>query len=126
MESAVPASLDISRNRAIQVSNPMDLTRVPPGQVYQINHPHFILQFFFSGQNLMGFVLKRDPAYPIFVRWCFFRSCEESPFDYKAVLANRQQSPFTEEFFQLRLPVRHNYKFQGLEFTTGYPLKPTE
>jgi len=120
----IPVSLKEYGTKAVPVPNPMDLTQLPLGQVYQVNHEHFIIQFFFSGSNIMAIVLKRNPKFPIHVRWCFFRSCEETPYDYKTVAAHPHQPPFSEDFFQARLPVRFKYQFQGLHFSSGMPNKP--
>lgn len=103
------------------MQNPMDITRIKSGDVFQVNTPGFIIQFFFSGKNIMGVVLKRDKRFPIHIRWCFIRSCEPSPYDYKGVLAQAYQKPFNEDPFQVRLPVKFNYHFQGLHFTNGPP-----
>lgn len=115
------ASLSQYKTKAVLIQNPVDLTRLPVGEVYQINSAHFIIQFFFSGKVILGAVLKRDKKYPIHIRWCFFRSCEPSPYDYKAVLAQAYQKPLNEDAFQVRLPVKFDYKFQGLHFSSGPP-----
>lgn len=105
--------------KAVPLNNPLDLTQLPRNETFQITHRHFILQFFFSGPNIMGMIMKRDPRYPIRIRWCFFRDCSESPFDYTIILADSYASPIADEFFEIRAP-RLNYSFQGLHFYTGW------
>ncbi len=109
--------------KAIAVQNPVNLMELPPDTVLQINHPQFILQFLVSGQKIRGIIFKRNLDFPIHIRWCFFRNCEESVFDYKTVLAQPHEKPFNEDFFRVMLPVKFNYKFQGLHFTAGFPSK---
>ncbi len=109
------------QTKAIPVQNPVDLTQLKPGSTFQVNTTGFIIQFFFNGKNINGIVLKRDKRYPIHIRWCFIRSCEHSLYDYKSVLAQAYQKPFNEDPFQVRLPVKFNYNFQGLHFTNGLP-----
>ncbi|MFQ5481175.1 MAG: hypothetical protein ACE5ER_00350 [Nitrospinaceae bacterium] len=114
-----PVSLKEYANKAILVSNPVNLMQIPPGEMYQVNHEKFILQFFFSGPTLLGIILGRDADYPIYVRWCFFRSCEENPLDYTAVIAKVNAPPREGGYFQVKLPPRFNYHFQGLYFSVG-------
>ena len=116
-------SLKQFATKAIAVSNPVNLMDLPLGGIFQINHPKFTLQFFQEGIRVRGIIFKRDPDSPILIRWCFFRNCEESPFDYKAVLAQRHEKPFNEDFFQVMLPAKLKYKFQGMHFTSGFPSK---
>lgn len=105
--------------KAVLISNPFDITDAVQGTTYQVNHRDFILQFFFTGQNIQGVVMKREKTLPIHIRWCFFRTCEASSFDYKAVLAQGYQRPYAEDSFQVRLPVKFNYHFQGIHFSSG-------
>jgi len=104
---------------ATKIENPVDLMRLPKGKTFQVNTDHYVLQFFFSGQNLLGMIFKRDLSQPIYLRWCFFRNCEESPFDYKVVIANPHQPPFKENFFEVKFPPGLQYQFQGLNFSSG-------
>lgn len=106
-------------HKAIPLNNPLNLTQLPRNETFQITHRHFILQFFFSGPNIMGMIMKRDPRYPIRMRWCFFRDCTESPFDYTIMIADSYASPLADEFFEIKAP-RLNYNFQGLHFYTGW------
>ncbi len=104
---------------SIPVPNPMEMAKLPRGKTYQVSHPHFVLQFFFTGTDIYGIIFKRDKKYSLFLRWCFFRSCEESKYDYKVMIAKAFDPPFDQDFFMIRLPVKFSYKFQGLDFTTS-------
>jgi hypothetical protein len=104
---------------SLPVPNPLDISRLPLGKNYQIKHDHFILQFYFFFQHIRGIIVKRDMKYPIHLRWCFFRSCEEHPLDFVSVIAQPHQPPVGDEFFWVRFPPQIKYSFQGLEFTTG-------
>ena len=104
---------------ATKVDNPVNMMRLPKGKTFQVNTDHYVLQFFFSGQNLLGMIFKRDLSLPIHLRWCFFRNCEESPFDYKVVIANPHQAPFKGNFFEVKFPPGLQYQFQGLHFSSG-------
>jgi len=64
---------------SIQVPNPMVISKLPARKSFQVNHEEFILQFFFNGRDIFGYILKRNKKTPIHFRWCFFRNCEESP-----------------------------------------------
>lgn len=111
-------SLKTYSNLAIPVTNPMDLTKLSPGKSYQVTHPKFILQFFFDGKDIYGIILKREKEVSIFMHWCFFRSCEESPYNYKLKIADAFNPPYDQTFFTANLPHKLRYKFQGLEFYT--------
>ena len=102
----------------IPVSNPVNLKDLPKGKTFQVKLPHVLLQFFFNGQDIFGVIFKRDKRYPIFLRWCFFRNCEESPYDYKSVIADAYSPPFDQNFFSVKFPPLLQYEFQGLDFTT--------
>lgn len=104
---------------ATKIENPVNLMRLDKEKTFQINTDHYILQFFFSGQNILGIIFKRNSSKPIHLRWCFFRSCEESPFDYKVVIANPHQAPFKDNFFEVKYPPGLHYQFQGLHFSSG-------
>jgi len=110
-------SLKEYKDLAIKVPNPINRMELPRGKSYQVNTKHYVLQFFFNGRNILGVIYQRDPKYPIHVRWCFFRDCEESPFDFKVVIANPHQPPFEDSYFQVKYPPGLQYQFQGLHFT---------
>lgn len=101
---------------SLPIPNKVDLTKLPKGKTFQVNHPKFILQFFFSNRDIFGFILKRKPNSGIIVRLCFFRSCEESPYDLNKVIAKPQEPPFDQTFFSVKFPPQLQYEFQGLEF----------
>ncbi|GJL80257.1 MAG: hypothetical protein NPINA01_32460 [Nitrospinaceae bacterium] len=103
---------------AIPAPNPMDLTELPTGKSFQITHPDFILQFFFNGKVIYGVILKRSKEISIYIHWCFFRTCEESPYDYKVKIADAFTPPYDQTFFTGKLPAQIKYQFQGLEFFT--------
>lgn len=111
-------SLKTYSQLAIPVPNPMDLTKLSPGKSYQVTHPEFILQFFFNGNDIYGIILKREKEISIHMHWCFFRSCEESPYDYKLRIADAFVPPYDQTFFNAKIPPKLRYKFQGLEFYT--------
>ncbi len=113
-----PVSLKTYPTRALVVTSPIDLTKLSRKDTYQINDPNFILQFFFSGPKILGIILKRDPRFPVKMRWCFFRDCEESPYDYNVVIAEASNPPFVENFFEVKLPPGLQYNFQGLYFSS--------
>lgn len=101
---------------SLPVPNPMDLTVLPSKKTFQVTNSHFILQFFFAGGEIYGIIFKRDKDYSIHMRWCFFRSCEESSYDYTSVIAPAHKPPFDQGFFSAKLPPQIKYRFQGLEF----------
>jgi len=101
---------------SIPVPNKVDLTKLPRGKTFQINHPQFILQYFFNNKDIFGMVLNREPKYGIIVHLCFFRSCEETPHDLKKIIARPQVPPFDQTFFSVKFPHQLQYEFQGLEF----------
>ena len=111
-------SLKKYKTQAVKVKNPVDLTRLAPNKSFQVNSPDFVLQFFFSGPDVLGIVLRRDLDKPLFVRWCFFRNCEESSFDFISVIAQSHAPPLANGFFETKFPPGLNYHFQGLHFYT--------
>lgn len=111
-------SLKEYETKATKVNNPVDLTRLPINTTFQVNSPDFILQFFFSGPEILGILFKRNIKKPLFVRWCFFRSCVESPFDYVSVIGQANGPPLANSFFQVSFPPGLRYRFQGLYFFT--------
>lgn len=103
---------------AIPVPNPIDMTKIFPGNSYQVTEPKFILQFYFNGKDIYGVILKRDKEVSIFLHWCFFRSCEESPYDIKTKIASALTPPYDQLFFSGHLPPKLNYNFKGLKLYT--------
>lgn len=101
----------------ILVPSKVDLTTLPIGKTFQVNHPQFILQFFFNNRDIFGFIFKREKKSGIIVHLCFFRSCEESQYDLKQVIVRPQEPPYDETFFSVKLPSDLQYEFQGLKFT---------
>lgn len=110
-------SLKKYKIQSLVVSNPIDLTTLPLGKTYQVTDPNFILQFALNGSDVYGLILKRNPNYSLFVRWCFFRSCEESPYDYNYLIADANFTPIDQDFFSAKLPATFRYKFQGMKFS---------
>jgi hypothetical protein len=104
--------------QANKVDNPVDLTQLPLNKTFQVNSPDFVLQFFFSGPDVLGIIFKRNLDKALFVKWCFFRNCEESPFDYVSVIAQPHGPPLANGFFETKFPHGLNYRFQGLHFYT--------
>lgn len=119
-----PAAENISLKQyhalSIPVANPVDLTRLPRKKMFQVKDEQFILQFFFNERDIFGFILKRDPKLSLAVRWCFFRSCEESPFDYTVRIAAPYRPPFVKGFFVVKFPPGIQYNFQGLLFSSPH------
>ena len=111
-------SLSTYKELAIPVPNPMDLTTLPPRKTYQVTDSKFILQFFYDGKEIYGFIFKRDRDVSVYIRWCFFRSCEESPFDYNLRIADAFTPPYDQTFFTGEVPAQMKYQFQGLKFFT--------
>ncbi len=111
-------SLKKYHTQATKINNPVDLTRLPLNKTFQVNSPDFVLQFFFSGPDVLGIIFKRNLDKALFVRWCFFRNCEESPFDYVSVIAQPHDPPLANGFFDTKFPPGLNYHFQGLHFYT--------
>jgi hypothetical protein len=111
-------SLKEYKIQATKINNPVDLTRLSRNKSFQVNSPDFVLQFFFSGPDILGIFLKRNFDKALFVRWCLFRNCEESPYDYVSVIANPHSPPLVNNFFQIKHPPGLNYHFQGLHFFT--------
>ena len=103
---------------SIQVPNPMETAKLPARKTFQINHEDFVLQFFFNERDIFGYILKRNKSRPIHFRWCFFRNCEESPYDFKKVIAEAFNPPFSSGFFSIKFPAYLNYSFQGIKFSS--------
>ena len=103
---------------SIQVPNPMETAKLPARKTFQVNHEDFILQFFFNERDIFGYILKRNKSRPIHFRWCFFRNCEESPYDFKKVIAEPFNPPYSSGFFSIKFPAYLNYSFQGIKFSS--------
>jgi len=103
---------------SIPVPNPMETAKLPARKTFQVNHQEFVLQFFFNGRDIFGYILKRNKKRPIHFRWCFFRTCEESPHDFKKVIAQAFSPPYSSGFFSIKFPSYLNYSFQGMEFSS--------
>jgi hypothetical protein len=103
---------------SLQVPNPMETSKLPARKTFQVNHEEFILQFFFNERDVFGYILKRNKSRSIHFRWCFFRSCEESPYDFKKVIAQAFHPPYDSGFFSIKFPAYLNYSFQGIEFSS--------
>lgn len=101
---------------SIPVPNPVNITSLPRGKFYQVTNQNFLLQFSFSGRNLSGFIIKRNKEKGIRLRWCMFRNCEHSPYDYTVTIADPFSPPFEDSFFTISFPPGLQYEFQGLEF----------
>jgi hypothetical protein len=111
-------SLKKYKNQAIKVDNPINLSRLPLDKSFQVNSPDFVLQFFFTGPDILGVILKRNLDKALFVKWCFFRNCEDNPFDYVSVIAQPHGPPLANGFFEIKHPPGLNYHFQSLHFYT--------
>ena len=104
----------------ILVPSKVDLTKLPIGKVFQVNHSQFTLQFFFNNRDIFGFIFKRKPGTGITAHLCLYRSCEETPYDLRNVIAMPFEPPYDKTFFSIKFPHNLQYNFQGLEFL---PLK---
>jgi len=65
----------------IPVPSKVDITKLPTGKTFQVNHSQFTLQFFFNNRDIFGFIFKRKPGTGIIAHLCFYRSCEETSYD---------------------------------------------
>jgi len=100
----------------ILVPSKVDLTKLPIGKVFQVNHSQFTLQFFFNNRDIFGFIFKRKPNTGIIAHLCFYRSCEETSYDLRNVIAKPFEPPYDKTFFSIKFPQKLQYDFQGLEF----------
>ena len=98
------------------VPSKLDLTKLPHGTTFQVNHSQFTLQFFFNNRDIFGYIFKREPNSGIAVHLCFFRSCDESPYDFNQLIARPQVPPYDKAYFSVMFPRGLQYEFQGLEF----------
>ena len=101
----------------ILVPSKVDLTKLPIGKAFQVNHSQFTLQFFFNNnRDIFGYIFKRKPDTGIMAHLCLYRSCEESPYDLRHVIAKPFEPPYDKTFFSIKFPQKLQYEFQGLEF----------
>ena len=100
----------------ILVPSKVDLTKLPLGKVFQVNHSQFTLQFFFNNRDIFGFKFKRKPGTGIMAHLCLYRSCEVTPYDLRNVIAMPFEPPYDKTFFSIKFPHNLQYDFQGLEF----------
>ena len=100
----------------IPVPSRVDITKLPIGKVFQVNHSQFTLQFFFNNRDIFGFIFKRKPNVGIIAHLCFYRSCEETSYDLRNVIAKPFEPPYDKTFFSVKFPQKLQYEFQGLEF----------
>jgi len=98
------------------VPSKVDLTKLPIGKTFQVNHSQFTLQFFFNNRDIFGFIFKRKPSTGIVAHLCFYRSCEETSYDLREIIAKPFEPPYDKTFFSIKFPEKLQYKFQGLEF----------
>ena len=115
-----PISLNQYSDLNILGPSKIDLTKLPIGKVFQVNHSQFTLQFFFNNRDIFGFIFKRKPGTGIMAHLCFYRSCEETSYDLRDVIAMPFEPPYDKTFFSIKFPQKLQYNFQGLEFL---PLK---
>jgi len=100
----------------ILVPSRVDLTKLPIGKVFQVNHSQFTLQFFFNNRDIFGYIFKRKPGTGIMAHLCLYRSCEVTPYDLRHVIAKPFKPPYDKAFFSIKFPQKLQYEFQGLEF----------
>jgi hypothetical protein len=74
------------------------------------------LQFFFNNRDIFGFIFKRKPDIGIMAHLCLYRSCEETSYDLRNVIAKPFEPPYDKTFFSIKFPSNLQYEFQGLEF----------
>ena len=106
------------KENTIPVASKIDLTILPKGEIYKVTHPDFVLQYFFNNLDIFGFIFKRNNKLGIKAHFCLYRSCEESKYDLKKIIAKPQEPPYDKTFFSIKFPVGLQYEFQGLEFTS--------
>ena len=106
------------KENTITVTSKIDLTTLPKGEIYKVTHPDFVLQYFFNNLDIFGYIFKRKRNIGIKAHLCLYRSCEESKYDLKKIIAKPQESPYDKTFFSIKFPVGLQYEFQGLEFTS--------
>ena len=102
--------------QGIPVPSKVDLTKLPLGETFTVVHSKFTLEFFFNNRDIFGFILKCEPQSGILVHLCFFRSCEESPYDINQFIVRPYEPASGQTFFSVKFPQGLQYEFQGLEF----------
>ena len=102
--------------QVVSVPSKVDLTTLPHGKTFKVLHPKFTLEYFFNNRDIFGFIFKRELNFGIIAHLCFFRSCEENPYDINKVILMPQDSVYKNSFFSIKLPYGLQYDFQGLEF----------
>jgi len=104
-------------NLNILVPSKVDLTKLPIGKIFQVNHSQFTLQFFFNNnRDIFGYIFKRKRGTGIMAHLCLYRSCEDTPYDLRKVIAKPFEPPYDKTFFSIKFPQKLQYEFQGLEF----------
>ena len=99
------------------VSSKIDLTKLSRGDIYKVDHHDFLLQFFFNNnRDIFGFIFIRKRGTGIMAHLCLYRSCEETPYDLRKVIAKPFEPPYDKTFFSIKFPQKLQYDFQGLEF----------
>ncbi len=114
-----PVSLKKYPQLSVVVPNPLDMTKLPAGKTFQVTEDGFILQFYFDGRDVYGIIFKRKKYLSLYVEWCFFKSCEESQYNYIVQIAEAYKPPYDQDFFSIKLPARLSYRFQGMKFFTS-------
>ena len=99
------------------ISSKIDLTKLSRGDIYKVDHHDFVLQFFFNNnRDIFGFIFIRKRGTGIMAHLCLYRSCEETPYDLRKVIAKPFEPPYDKTFFSIKFPQKLQYDFQGLEF----------
>ena len=98
------------------VPKKIDLTKLPRGKIYKVVHEDFILHFFFNNRDIYGKIFKRKKNIGIMAQLCLYRSCEETSYDFRKVIARPFEPPYNDDFFSVKFPQYLQYNFQGLEF----------
>ena len=111
------ASFKQQSDNTTPVSSKMNLTKLSRGDIYKVDHDDFVLQFFFNNnRDIFGFIFIRKRDTGIMAHLCLYRSCEETPYDLKKVIAKPFEPPYDKTFFSIKFPQKLQYDFQGLEF----------
>ena len=72
--------------------------------------------FFFNNRDIYGKIFKRKKNIGIMAQLCLYRSCEETSYDFRKVIARPFEPPYNDDFFSVKFPQYLQYNFQGLEF----------
>ena len=101
----------------VLVPSKLDITKLPTGKTFQVNHSQFTLQFSFgNSRDIFGFIFKRKQNTGIIAHLCLYRSCEETAYDLRKVIAKPYEPPYDKTYFFVKFPSNLQYEFQGLEF----------